>query len=124
MIVLLVMLYGCTKPFTMENNGQTVELQIDSPFEVELTGNPSTGYSWKLAEADKSVIKMTGEPEFTQSDDRIGSPGTYTFSFQTIAAGETEIVLVYSRVFESDEPPAKTFRMTIISGTMGRITAE
>ncbi len=125
LIVLLVMLSGCTsRPYTMKDNGHTDELDMDSPFEIELTGNSSAGYSWKVVEIDTDVIKQIGKPGYVPSDGRVGSGGTYPFRFQTVDYGETELVLAYSRSFEPGEPPPKTFRMKIISGTMGRILGE
>ena len=124
-IVLLAALTGCTnKPFTMEDNGRTIELDLDSPFCVELKGNASNGYSWQVLQMDKDVIRQVGEPGYMPSGDMVGSGGTYTFWFKTVGFGETELVIGYVRRFESDEPPAKTFKLKIISGTMGRITGE
>ena len=125
MILLFATLAGCTnKPFTMEDSGRTVELDLDSPFMVELKGNASTGYEWKVMNMDSTVIRQIGQPGFMPSGDEIGSGGTYTFWFKTVGFGETELVIGYVRRFESDEPPAKTFKLKVISGTMGRITGE
>ena len=125
LIVLLFIFSGCTnKPFTMRDNGHTVELELDTPFEIELEGNSSTGNTWKVVEIDTNVIQQIGKPGFVPSGDLIGSGGTYTYRFQTVGNGETELVLAYSRSFESGEPPAKTFRMKVICGTMGRILGE
>ncbi len=121
----VVLLSGCTnKPFTMKDSGRTVELDLETPFMIELKGNASTGYSWNVLKLDSSVVQQTGQPGYMPSGDKIGSGGTYTFWFKTVGFGETELVIGYVRRFESDEPPAKEFRMKIISGTMGRITGE
>ena len=123
-IVFLSISAGCGHPYTMKDNGRTLELQLDSPFEVELEGNPTTGYSWQVVEMDTNVIRQTGEPVYEPSGDKPGSGGVYTFRFRTVADGESLLVLVYSRPFEPDKEPVKTFRLKIISGTMGRITGE
>ncbi len=116
---------SCQGPFTMENNGQTIELQIDSPFEIELSANPSTGYNWVVASFDNTVIQQIGEPQHkVENPEAVGSGGMVTFEFKAIAAGETKLILEYRRIWEKDEEPAKTFEMKIIVGTMGRITAE
>ncbi len=91
---------------------------------VELKGNASTGYEWKVMNMDSTVIRQIGQPGFMPSGDEIGSGGTYTFWFKTVSFGETELVIGYVRRFESDEPPEKTFKLKVISGTMGRITGE
>ena len=127
--LLIVLLFGtfltsCTKPFTEKDNGTTVNLGIDDPFELELAGDPTTGYIWEALSFKASVIKQIGEARFEPIDDKIGSGGKYTFEFQTVAAGQTSLTLIYHRKFEENEPPAKTFTMKIVAGTMGRILED
>ena len=117
-------LTSCVKPFSEEDNGTTINLGIDDPFEVELTGNPTTGYIWEVASFEASIIKQIGEARFDPVDGKPGSDGKYTFEFQTIAAGQTSLNLIYHRKFEENEPPAKTFTIEIVAGTMGRILEE
>ena len=124
LVVSLAFLTSCAGPFTIEDSGTTVNLGNDDPFEIELVGNASTGYSWQVMPYDSTVIKQIGKPEFNAKDDRIGSAGLITFKFQTIADGQTDLQLVYSRKWEENKPPAKTFSMKIVVGTMGRILEE
>ncbi len=112
-------LTSCVKPFTEKDNGTTINLGIDDPFEIELAGNPTTGYIWEVLSYDTSIIKQIGEASFDPNDDKIGSGGKYTFEFQTIAAGQTSLTLICHRKFEENEP--STFTMEIVVGTMGRI---
>ena len=123
-VVLVIFITSCAGPFTIDDSGTTVNLGIDDPFEIELVGNASTGYSWQVMPYDSTVIKQVGEPEFKSKDDRVGSSGLITFKFQTIADGQTDLILVYSRKWEENKPPAKTFSMKIVVGTMGRILEE
>ena len=119
-----IFLTSCTKPYTEEDNGRTINLGIYDPFEIELAGNPSTGYIWDVLSYDSTIIKQVGKAEFEPIDDKIGSGGKYTFNFQTIAAGQTTLVLIYYRKFEENVPPAKTFELKVVSGTMGRILED
>ena len=125
--LILVLLFGmfltsCVKPFTEKDNGTTINLGIDDPFEIELEGNPTTGYIWEVASFEASIIKQIGEARFEPDDGKPGSGGKYTFEFQTIAAGQTSLTLIYHRKFEENEPP--TFTMEIVAGTMGRILED
>ncbi len=122
--VFIAVTMACNSPYTIKDNGRTVELQLDSPFEIELEGNPTTGYVWQVVEIDTSVVRQEGQPAYQRSDDVQGAGGIYTFRFRTVAEGKTPLVLIYSRPFESDKEPVKTFRIKVISGTVGRITAE
>ncbi len=128
-ILIFVLLSGmfltfCAGPFTEKDNGRTINLGIDDPFEIELTGNPSTGYIWEAVSYDTLLVKQVGEAGFEPNSDTIGSGGKYTFRFQTVAAGQTTLVLIYYRKFEENKPPAKTFELKVVSGTMGRILEE
>ena len=128
-ILIFVLLSGmfltfCAGPFTEKDNGRTINLGIDDPFEIELTGNPSTGYIWEPVSYDTLLVKQVGEAGLEPGSDDIGSGGKYTFRFQTVAAGQTTLVLIYYRKFEENKPPAKTFELKVVSGTMGRILEE
>jgi len=125
LVTLVIFMSSCAGPFTDEDNGTTVNLSIDDPFEIELEGNASTGYSWQIMPYDSTVIKQVGEPEFkSNAEGRVGSGGIITFKFQTIGDGQTELLLVYRRKWEEHKPPTKMFKMKIVVGTMGRILEE
>ncbi len=124
LVASIIFITSCVGPFTIEDSGTTVNLGIDDPFEIELMGNASTGYSWQVMPYDSTVIRQVGEPEFKSNDDRIGSGGIITFKFKTIAAGQTDLLLVYHRKWEEHKPPASMFKMKIVVGTMGRILEE
>ncbi|MCF8230274.1 MAG: protease inhibitor I42 family protein [Bacteroidales bacterium] len=119
-----ILLASCSEPFTMNDNGRTVEFSLHSQFQIKLVGNPSTGYTWSVSDYDNNVLRQIGEAKFEAQDKMIGSPGTYTFTFETIAAGETTLKLDYLRKFEAEQEAEKTFRLHIISGTMGRIESD
>ncbi len=121
LIVLIISGSSCAGPFTIDDSGTTVNLTNDDPFEIELKGNASTGFTWQVMPFDSTVIKQVGEPEFKSEDGRIGSAGLITFRFQTIGDGQTDLLLVYRRKWEEHKPPAKMFKMKIVVGTMGRI---
>ncbi len=108
----------------MKDNGRTIQIPLNTPFEIELEGNPTTGYQWQAALYDSTVIKSLGEPKY-QSEAKVpGEGGIYTFKFQSVNSGETDLKLVYRRPFEPDAEPVRTFTLHVISGTIGRITAE
>jgi len=104
----------------MHDNGHTVELDMDTPFEIELHGDSSAGFSWHVREFDSTIIKQIGQPKYSQPVNQTGT-GLYTFDFHTVGYGKTYLILNYGR---PSEPPVKTFRIKIISGTMGRILGK
>lgn len=120
----LLIITSCEGPYTFENSGSTINLSTYDPFEIELEGNASTGYTWQIVSYDSTVIKQVGEKEYKANDDRTGSAGTYTYKFQTIGDGQTTLVLVYKRKWEEHTLHDKTFEMKVVVGTMGRILEE
>ncbi len=121
--ILLVFFVSCSGPLTMENNGHMVEYPVDTEFELELKANPTTGYVWTITEINGSVVKSIGEPVYKAESDKLGAPGLYTFTFKTIAPGNSPLKLIYHRP-ETGEAAVDSFDVHIISGTMGRIEAE
>ncbi len=112
---------ACAKPFTEKDNGKTVNLSTDDPFEVVLKGNPTTGYTWELEPFDTTVVKQLGEPNYQAERQAIGAGGLYTFRFQSVADGQTTLKFIYHRTFEKEIPPIQTFELKVVVGTMGQI---
>ncbi len=98
---------------TESDNGKTVELQVTDDLDVTLTENPSTGFLWDIDTIDQSVIKQTGDSEFTPGSG-IGASGKRTFHFQAVASGQSDLKLILHRPFDTSTPPASTFEVTII----------
>ena len=91
---------------TKDNNGQTVEINIDNEIVIELASNPSTGYRWELANPDGSFIYQEGESTFIEDPDCSGLDGCggiERLTFRASEIGYGVIRLVYHRTFE-DEP--------------------
>lgn len=122
-LLALSTLCACARPITLADNGKRYEFPEATEFTVKLAGNPTTGYSWSPVQYDASVIEVAGEPEYKADSDRVGAGGTFVFTLRTVGAGSTEVVFAYARPWEKQEPPAKTFRITVICGTMGVIEA-
>ena len=123
-IIVSLLLSACNTPLNLDDNNSTVEFAINTPFEVELEANPTTGYQWHILSYDSSVIRQIGKPEFTGDSDKIGAPGYSTYKFETIAPGETTLLMVYTKAGQGNEEAFRKFSVNILSGTMGRITAN
>ena len=101
------------------DNGKAYTVKVGDTIEVTIPGNPTTGFGWTaaLAEKDAALVQQVGEPVYAAeaTDETIvGAGGTYTFTFKAVAKGQADLKLVYSRSWES-VPPEKTFsvRLTI-----------
>lgn len=97
--------------------GQTVDVAVGQRFAVELVGVPTAGYVW----ATKTIprfLASAGETSgpTTQAQRQPGFTGGNHWEvslYTATEAGEGELVLEQRRPWETSEPPADTFRVTI-----------
>lgn len=98
------------------DNGKAYTVKVGDTIEVIIAGNPTTGFAWAtaLAEKDAALFKPVGEPPYATeaSDGVVGAGGTYTFTFKAAARGDALLKLVYARPWESVSPE-KTFAVTL-----------
>ncbi|MEN9934043.1 MAG: hypothetical protein RLZZ387_622 [Chloroflexota bacterium] len=94
--------------------GRTVELRRGDQLVIVLDGNPTTGYVWEQVGGDASVIVPAGEPTFVPDSSALGSGGTVTMRFSPAGIGVTQLRLAYHRTFEPNDPPLKTFDVTVV----------
>ena len=84
---------------------------------VQLYGNSSTGYIWQYSIKDENVVKVA-EEKF-EPDDKTGeldgSGGTYTWLFEGLKNGQTEITFNYLRPWESEVLESVTYVVTVDS---------
>jgi len=104
-----------TTRLTLTDDGAAVVLDEGGTLILDLEANPTTGFTWEIDTADESVLRLAGEPAYQSDSDLPGSPGTITFTFEAVGAGETELRLVYHRPWE-DVSPIQTFSLSITVG--------
>lgn len=96
--------------------GRSFELVPGQELVVHLKGNPTTGYTWVLAQADAKVLVATGAIEYLapkQNPPRVGQGGTFVARLTAQAAGETPVRFEYRRPWEKDTPAEKSFSLTV-----------
>jgi inhibitor of cysteine peptidase len=94
--------------------GSQAVLQVGDTLQVNLEGNPSTGYTWSVESLDVSVLTLAGEPEFHPASGALGASGTLTYRFEAVGAGQTTLNMIYSRPFEKSVPSLKTFAASVV----------
>jgi inhibitor of cysteine peptidase len=121
LFVILVLTGGCNaSQINLDDTHNNTQQEVVRGQEliVTLASNPSTGYRWEVAEADKAVLHQVGDAEFKSSAPSnpplVGAGGTETFRFESIGAGTTTLKLVYHRSWEKDVPPIKTFTVQVV----------
>lgn len=122
----LILATGCaTKErivtVTESADGSTVNIGAGDRLRVDLPSNPSTGYSWQTMELNSWVLARTKRPVYTpdsavspDGQRRLGSGGRLTFEYEAIGAGTSPVRIAYSRPWETNAAPAKTFQLTVV----------
>ena len=120
---LLITLKKCNKKsisFTMKGGKGDFEVEKNSTFNVELQGNPTTGYSWILEDIDTiknskvlTVLNLDGEINTSKTyiqdackDGMCGVGGTFIFEFQVNEVNDSaelpKLNFGYRRPWEKD----------------------
>ena len=97
---------------TRETTARSSRWRWASRSSLELEGNPTTGYSWQVTAIDPAVLAPAGEPDYESSSDADGAGGIYTFRFDAVGPGETEVVLQYFPSWEEPTDTAGRFTFT------------
>jgi inhibitor of cysteine peptidase len=100
-------------------DGQTVEVSVNQRFAVELVGVPTAGYVWQPAqmpafltragEASGPTIAAQNQPGYT------GGNHWEVLMFAATQPGSGELLIEQRRPWETNEPPAHAFRVTIVA---------
>jgi len=79
-----------------------------SRFTITVPSNPSTGYSWRLANRPSAkVVTSAGSKYNEPAEPMPGRGGTETWTFDAVKAGATTISMEYLRPWEKKAQPAK-----------------
>jgi inhibitor of cysteine peptidase len=90
--------------------GSRVTVERAGRLEVELEGNPTTGYTWEVERAGvMTLVHRSHQPD----SDAEGSGGVSTLVFEPTKTGSGDLVLVYLRQWEEDVAPLDTYTITV-----------
>ncbi len=100
--------------FDKSDNGKTVSLKSGDQFYLKLKGVPTAGYNWSIIEQDKTTVKMIKrEIKSLAGPKMVGGAAIYTWQFDTLAPGDTQLVLKNYRPWEGPEKAVETFTLHI-----------
>lgn len=93
------------------------QLEVGQSLDLELPGNPSTGYSWDVLADGAPVLRRESPPPAAASGSTeppmVGVPSPSRFRFVGAQRGRTQLHLVYRRSWERDVPPAEEIRLDV-----------
>jgi predicted secreted protein len=90
-----------------------IEAKVGLDFVITLGSNPSTGYSWRLAEPLPSMLKLQNKEYIPFEVRKIGGSGIEEWTFKSVRSGKVTIMFEYARGKES--PPARQKSFTIVA---------
>ena len=105
----------CSEPYTIRDNGTTISVSEDSPFEIVLEGDANSPFAWEL----------DTKPQFTKLEQPVtktfnGTMDAYGFNFKAVSEGEDMIRITYT----DGNDIRNTFEIKVIIGEMGLIESE
>lgn len=120
LLVALTLATGCSPQqqevkAAIDDNGREMQLKKGQTLVVTLEGNPTTGYSWEVAEPlDEQVLRQVGEAEFKAESELVGAGGVQILRFEAANTGTTTLKLVYHRPWEKDVDPLETYSLQVV----------
>lgn len=98
------------------------DAELDS-LVIDLEGNPTTGYQWKVisADADKLEVKDEYIPD-ENKEGLVGKGGTYRFTAHGIGEGNCSIDIAYMRGWESSNEAIDEITYYLYVSKDGKIT--
>ena len=120
LLAALIVATGCSPQqqevkATIDDAGREMQLKKGQTLVVTLEGNPTTGYSWEVAEPlDEQVLRQVGEAEFKAESAALGAGGVQILRFETVNAGKTTLKLAYRRSWEKGVEPLETYSLQVV----------
>ena len=96
--------------FAAEDN---VELAVGQSKSINLTGNPTTGYMWSVAEAPDAVQVEVNIYAAGSEPRMVGCPRQIVVTVTGVKPGQGVIKLVYARPWEKDKAPLETLHINV-----------
>jgi predicted secreted protein len=91
---------------------ENIEAKVGRDFVITLGSNPSTGYSWRLAEPLPSMLKLQSKRYIPFEVRKIGGGGIEEWTFKSVRSGKVTIMFEYAR---GKGPPARQKSFTIVA---------
>lgn len=102
LIALAIILFSCNAQKWINNN---YEINKNETFEVSLTSNPTTGYSWKWIKGQTSKIVDSISVVYIQDKaepNKVGVGGNELWKFKGKEAGIDTLIFEYCRSWEKN----------------------
>lgn len=93
---------------------EEVVVRVGESYALDLEGNPSTGYSWRLDEGSSenaAIVDVENMGYVPGGSERIGAPAPYRFRITGMKEGTATLVFEYLQAWVGE--PVKTEERTV-----------
>jgi inhibitor of cysteine peptidase len=96
-----------------DDDGADVTLKVGDQFVVELPSNPTTGFSWTVAES--GPLTQVGEAKYQSEAEEgvVGAGGIDAFTFKAERTGSGTLTLEYRRSWETGVAAEDVWSVTV-----------
>jgi predicted secreted protein len=83
--------------------------------QIELEALGTAGYAWHIETLDPEYLEITSKDGVRNSTkgSSVGAPATHMWQFRGIKTGDTEIVMLYYRIWEGKNTAIDEFRLKV-----------
>ena len=96
------------------DSGRQIALEEIQALIISLESNPTTGYSWGVAELENPILRQVGEMDYEPQSDLVGAPVVETICLEATSTGQMSLELAYRRPWETDADPLETFMVQVV----------
>jgi len=113
----LLLFAGCTGTSTYilydDDNGKTIEVQKGCEIRIELSENPTTGYTWQLTAPGLTYVSDEYYPDEV-AEGIVGSGGTHEWIYTADSSGTYTIDGIYKRSWEETSTDDTRWKVTVM----------
>ena len=81
---------------------------------LELRGNPTTGYTWIYTIGDESIIQVDEDIQYLGKEGMAGAPSLFTYTVRSLKQGNTNLKFEYKRPWEDKKAEeVRFFEVTV-----------
>ena len=109
-----VFFLGCSSNLVMsdKNNGSSQTVEAGKIIEIKLSGQLSTGFSWKWVNND--FFTQEDAPKRVPVDKKPGGRELTVFTLKAVKPGKTKLLFEYRREWEKKEKPEKEYFVDVV----------
>lgn len=102
-----------SRPFSDVDANRTIVVSTNRTFEIVLTSNRSTGYSWVLQIDNPEVVSRVSDTYIADKSGRLGVAGQTIWLLKSNSKGNAVLTFSYQRPSEEEIAPSRVVNFII-----------